>query len=127
MLVGVSGRRVHKCHGVLVKCQERTSVGHSEANRAFCGQGLVTVPDPTEYKGIVIAKRKSDRPLSEEPVVFAYARMVQHRRPVVGSDLVLGLVDDRDRVDRRVKRRVERAQSCITSPRSFLFYSQHLE
>lgn len=61
---------------------------------------MLKVPTPTGYKGIVIAKRKMDEPKTVEPIVYAYARIVQHRRPVVASEVVLGLAEDKDRVTR---------------------------
>lgn len=61
---------------------------------------MLKVPNPTGYKGIAIAKRKMDEPKTNEPIVFAYARIVQKRRPVVASEVVLGLAEDKDRVTR---------------------------
>lgn len=58
------------------------------------------MPDPTGYSGVVIAKRRADEPVTEEPVVYAYAKIVQKRRPVVALEVVLGLAEDKDRVTR---------------------------
>ncbi|CAM9407626.1 unnamed protein product [Scytosiphon promiscuus] len=66
-------------------------------------QGMLQVPNPTGYKGIVIAKRKADEPATDEPIVYAYARIVQRRRPVAASEVVLGLAEDKDRVTRYTK------------------------
>lgn len=63
-------------------------------------QGMLQVPNPTGYKGIAIAKRKMDEPKTDEPIIYAYARIVQKRRPVVASEVVLGLAEDKDRVTR---------------------------
>ena len=63
-------------------------------------QGMLQVPNPTGYKGIAIAKRKEDEPKTDEPIVYAYARIIQKRRPVVASEVVLGLAEDKDRVTR---------------------------
>lgn len=70
--------------------------------RNVFAQGMLKVPNPTAYKGIAIAKRKMDEPKTAEPIVYAYARIVQHRRPVVSSEVVLGLAEDKDRVTRYV-------------------------
>lgn len=67
-------------------------------------QGMLQVPNPTGYKGIAIAKRKEDEPKTDEPIVYAYARIIQKRRPVVASEVVLGLAEDKDRVTRCVLR-----------------------
>lgn len=61
---------------------------------------MLQVPNPTGYKGIVIAKRRADEPRTDEPVVYSYAKMVQKRRPVVALEIVLGLAEDKDRVTR---------------------------
>lgn len=58
------------------------------------------IADPTSFKGIVIAKRKIDSPATEEPVVYAYAKFVQHRRPVMATEVVLGMAQEKDRVTR---------------------------
>lgn len=63
-------------------------------------QGMLQVPDPTGYKGIVIAKRSLDEPKTEEPVVCAFAKIVQKRRPIMSSEVILGLAEDKDRVTR---------------------------
>lgn len=61
---------------------------------------MLQVPNPTGYKGIAIAKRKADEPKTDEPIIYAYARIVPKRRPVVASEVVLGLAEDKDRVTR---------------------------
>lgn len=61
---------------------------------------MLQVPNPTRYQGIVIAKRKADEPATDEPIVYAYARIIQRRRPVPASEVVLGLAEDKDRVTR---------------------------
>lgn len=61
---------------------------------------MLQVPNPTDYKGVVIAKRRMDEPRTEEPIIYAYAKIVQKRRPVVASEVVLGLAEDKDRVTR---------------------------
>ena len=61
---------------------------------------MLQVPNPTGYKGIAIAKRKMDEPKTDEPIIYAYARIVQKRRPVVASEVLLGLAEDKDRVTR---------------------------
>ncbi|CAM9380469.1 unnamed protein product [Ectocarpus sp. 12 AP-2014] len=66
-------------------------------------QGMLQVPNPTGYKGIAIAKRKADEPKTDEPIIYAYARIVPKRRPVVASEIVLGLAEDKDRVTRYAK------------------------
>eukprot|EP00752_Nemacystus_decipiens_P016507 g14756.t1 len=66
-------------------------------------QGMLQVPNPTGYKGIAIAKRKMDEPKTDEPIIYAYARIVQKRRPVVASEVLLGLAEDKDRVTRYTK------------------------
>lgn len=63
-------------------------------------QGMLQVPNPTGYKGIAIAKRKMDEPKTDEPIIYAYARIVQKRRPVVASEVLLGLAEDKDRATR---------------------------
>lgn len=63
-------------------------------------QGMLHVPDPIGYRGVIIAKRRMDAPISEEPIVYAYAKMVPKRRPVVASEVILGLAEDKDRVTR---------------------------
>lgn len=63
-------------------------------------QGMLHVPNPTSYKGVVIAKRRADAPATDEPIVYAYAKVVQKRRPLVASEVVLGLAEDKDRVTR---------------------------
>lgn len=74
----------------------------ANGTRKRFAQGMLKVPNPTGYKGIAIAKRKMDEPKTDEPIVYAYARIVQHRRPVVASEVVLGLAEDKDRVTRYV-------------------------
>lgn len=63
---------------------------------------MLNVPDPTGFKGVVIAKRRMDLPVTEEPIVYAYAKIVPKRRPVVPTEVLLGLADDKDRVSRCV-------------------------
>lgn len=63
---------------------------------------MLQVPNPTGYKGIAIAKRKMDEPKTDEPIIYAYARIVQKRRPVVASEVLLGLAEDKDRVTRYI-------------------------
>eukprot|EP00903_Cladosiphon_okamuranus_P007871 g7608.t1 len=66
-------------------------------------QGMLQVPNPTGYKGIAIAKRKMDEPKTDEPIIYAYTRIVQKRRPIVASEVLLGLAEDKDRVTRYAK------------------------
>ena len=61
---------------------------------------MLQVPNPTEYKGLVIAKRRMDEPVTDEPIVYAYARIVPERRPVIASEVVLGLAENKDRANR---------------------------
>ncbi|CAN0273591.1 unnamed protein product [Pylaiella littoralis] len=84
-------------------------------------QGMLKVPTPTGYKGIVIAKRKMDEPKTVEPIVYAYARIVQHRRPVVASEVVLGLAEDKDRVTRYTKsvRKVKTDEDLLKGVRKY--------
>lgn len=58
---------------------------------------MLRVPNPTGFKGIVIAKRRADAPATEEPIVYAYAKLAHRRRPVVATEVVLGLAEDKDR------------------------------
>lgn len=61
---------------------------------------MLQVPNPTGYKGVVIAKRRADAPITAESIVYAYTKIVQKRRPVVASEVILGLAEDKDRVTR---------------------------
>ena len=75
---------------------------YSAVNCVFAVQGMLQVPNPTEYKGLVIAKRRADAPVTDEPIVYAYARIVPERRPVIASEVVLGLAENKDRANRFV-------------------------
>ncbi|CAM9250827.1 unnamed protein product [Sphacelaria rigidula] len=66
-------------------------------------QGMLQVPDPTGYKGIVIAKQRADHPATDEPVVYAFAKIAHRRRPVVSTEVVLGLAEEKDRATRYTK------------------------
>lgn len=63
-------------------------------------QGMLQVPNPIGYKGIVIAKRRADAPATDEPIIYAYARIAHRRRPVVATEVLLGLAEDKDRMTR---------------------------
>eukprot|EP00611_Tribonema_gayanum_P031419 TRINITY_DN9080_c0_g4_i2.p1 TRINITY_DN9080_c0_g4~~TRINITY_DN9080_c0_g4_i2.p1 ORF type:complete len:1210 (-),score=279.99 TRINITY_DN9080_c0_g4_i2:887-4516(-) len=63
-------------------------------------QSLLHVPSASEYCGAVIVKRAQDAPVTEEPVVFGFARLLQQRRPLVAAAAALGMQDDKDRVQR---------------------------
>jgi hypothetical protein len=52
---------------------------------------MLNVPDPTDYAGVVIAKRKSDEPRTNEPIIYGFARLLRQQRPVIPSEIVLGL------------------------------------
>ncbi|KAG5181929.1 hypothetical protein JKP88DRAFT_245855 [Tribonema minus] len=63
-------------------------------------QSLLHVPSASEYCGAVIVKRAQDAPVTEEPVVLGFARLLQQRRPLVAAAAALGMQDDKDRVQR---------------------------
>lgn len=75
----------------------------AEILRTTQTQGMLQVPDPTGYKGIVIAKQRADHPATDEPVVYAFAKIAHRRRPVVSTEVVLGLAEEKDRATRYSK------------------------
>lgn len=63
-------------------------------------KGMLQVPNPMGYKGVVIAKRRSDEPATDEPIIYAYARIAHRGRPIAATEVLLGLAEDRDRMTR---------------------------
>ena len=66
---------------------------HSHHRMRTC-RSMSSVATPSEYCGVVIVKRESDAPATEEPVIFAYARLLHQRRPILATSVALGLADD---------------------------------
>ncbi|GMI18476.1 hypothetical protein TrLO_g1181 [Triparma laevis f. longispina] len=59
---------------------------------------LKDAPDVSAYKGCVVVKRKGDSPLSDEPVVFGFARFSQNAKEIAGTEQALGMGGAKDRV-----------------------------
>jgi hypothetical protein len=59
---------------------------------------LLHVPSASDYDGVVIVKRAQDEPVTDEPVVVAFARVIQQRRPLIPATAALGLQDDKVRL-----------------------------
>ena len=68
------------------------------ANATTFDVSLKDAPDVAAYKGCVIVKRKGDPPLTDEPVVFGFARFSQGAKEIAGTEQALGMGGAKDRV-----------------------------
>jgi Ca2+-binding EF-hand superfamily protein len=63
------------------------------ANLAHFDVSLKDCPDPADYAGCVIVKRKADPPLTDEPIVFGFARFSKSAKELVGTEVALGMTN----------------------------------
>ncbi len=59
-------------------------------------QSLANVIDVEGYTGVVIAKRCSSQPITDEPIVYGFSRLLQRRKVLSSSAVVLGLSREKD-------------------------------
>lgn len=65
---------------------------------------LKDVPDVIDYRGFVIAKPTTEKPLSEEPVVLGYVKFVFEAPKVAETEIALGMAADADQIKRMAAR-----------------------
>ncbi len=60
-------------------------------------QSLAKVIDVEGYTGVVIAKQCNSQPITDEPIVYGFSRLLQQRKVLSSSAVVLGLSREKDR------------------------------
>lgn len=69
--------------------------------------------DPLVYRGLCIAKRAGDAPLTEEPAVYGYVRFIDDRPEMPTTEHALGLLENQDLIGECVSLRVLDLQSNV--------------
>ena len=81
--------------GHLVVCDSKDgfidSLLGKHAKHTTFDVSLKDCPDVQDYAGCVIVKRKNESPLTDEPVVFGFARFSQNAREMPGTEQALGM------------------------------------
>ena len=58
--------------------------------------------DPLVYRGLCIAKRAGDAPLTEEPAVYGYVRFIDDRPEMPTTEHALGLLENQDLMEKMI-------------------------
>jgi Leucine-rich repeat (LRR) protein/Ca2+-binding EF-hand superfamily protein len=80
---------------------------------------LKDCPDPGDYTGCVIVKRKSEPPLTDEPVVFGFARFSKSAKELVGTELALGMT-----ANKKAPGEEKKEKSAMQGLNSVSYYSR---
>lgn len=88
--------------GHFVSCDTKdgyidTLIG-KHAKAANFDVSLKDCPNVDEFAGCVVVKRKGDNPLTDEPIVFGFARFSQNAKEMPGTEQALGMGQAKDRM-----------------------------
>ena len=110
--------------GHLVQCDTADgSIDHllgKHASMTTFDVSLKDCPDPGEYAGCVIVKRKSDPPLTDEPIVFGFARFSKSAKELVGTEVALGMTSNKKSIADAAKK----GKSAMPGLNSVSYYSK---
>jgi len=91
------------------------------ANATNFDVSLKDVPDVSQYAGMVIVKPKMESPITDEPIVFGYARFSGGAKELPGTDFALNIGDEKDRV---AKMAAQKGSSAMDGLQSISYYAR---
>ena len=90
------------------------------ANPTTFDVAMRDVPDIASYAGCVIVKPKAEPPMTDEPIVFGYARFGSGGKELIGTDNALNMADDKSKLAKLAKA----GKSAMPGLQSIGFYSR---